>query len=95
MSLRLIITINAAPGKGAELAAIYKARSPEIIKEPGCIQFEVFQSTLDPDRLVLMELWRDEASLQAHAELNKSRASLPLGVQLKGGVREDYVYKNR
>ena len=62
MSLRLIITINAAPGKGAELAAIYKARSPEIIKEPGCIQFEVFQSTPEQfDAFTQSELkkWRD------------------------------------
>ena len=55
MSIRLMVTITAVPGKGAELAAQYRGRCVDVMKEPGCEQFEVFQSVLDPDRLVLLE----------------------------------------
>ena len=42
MSVRLVVTITAAQGKGSELAAAYRGRCAEVMKEPGCEQFEVF-----------------------------------------------------
>jgi quinol monooxygenase YgiN len=39
MSIRLVVTITAAPGKGTELAQAYKTRCAECMKEPGCEQF--------------------------------------------------------
>ena len=57
MAVRLVVTITAAPGKGAELAQAMKARCEECMKEPGCEQFEIFQSALNPDKLALLELW--------------------------------------
>jgi quinol monooxygenase YgiN len=93
MSLRLIITINAAPGKGSEFAQAFKGRCEEVMREPGCEQFEVFQSALDPDRLVLLERWEDQAALDAHMKVNATRAPLPSGLRSETpGGREDYVY---
>jgi quinol monooxygenase YgiN len=96
MSLRLLITLNAAPGKGAEFAQAFKARCAEVMLEPGCEQFEVFQSAVNPDKLVLLERWSDQAALDAHAKMNATRAPLPEG--LRSGVpgeREDYTYSKR
>jgi len=93
MAIRLVVTITAAPGKGAELAQAYRSRCEEAMKEPGCEQFEIFQSAIDPDKLALLERWRDQAALDAHAQLNKSRP--PLRPDLRaggGGEREDYAY---
>jgi quinol monooxygenase YgiN len=92
MAVRLIVTITAVAGKGSELAQGYKARCAEISKEPGCEQFEVFQSAANPDKLVLLERWTDEAALAAHAKLNDTRP--PLLPELRAGAtqREDYVY---
>jgi len=92
MSLRLVITINAAPGKGAEFAEAFRGRCQEVMTEPGCLQFEIFQSALDPDRFALLELWEDEAALAAHAKMNATRAPLPAGMRGPPGSREDYVY---
>jgi quinol monooxygenase YgiN len=92
MSLRLVINIAAAPGKGGELAAAFRARCQEVAAEPGCLQFEAFQSVLDPDRLTLLELWEDEAALAAHARLNATRAPFPPGLRAGAPTREDYVY---
>jgi quinol monooxygenase YgiN len=72
MAIRLIVTINAAPGKGAELAQAYKARCMEVMKEPGCEQFEVFQSVVNPDKLAILERWTDQKALDAHARLNST-----------------------
>ena len=92
MAVRLVITINALPGKGAELAEVFRQRCADVVKEPGCEQFEVFQSAVNPDKLVLLELWADQAALDVHAEVNKTRAPLPPGLRAEGGGREDYEY---
>jgi len=92
MQVRLVVTINAAPGKGAELAQAFKKRCAECMQEPGCEQFEVFQSVLDPDKLALLELWQDQAALDAHAKLNATRPPMPEGLRAGAGEREDYQY---
>jgi len=92
MSVRLVISIAAAPGKGGELLKAMKARCELSAKDKGCLQFEVFQSAADPDRLALLELWEDQAALDAHAKLQAARPPVPDGLRLGGGEREDYTY---
>ena len=93
MAIRLVVTITAIPGKGYELAQAYKARCAEVMKEPGCEQFEVFQGAVNPDKLALLERWVDQAALDAHTRLNKTRP--PLSPELRAGSPEieDYQYK--
>jgi len=95
MPVRLIITMQAKPGKGAELAQAMAGRCREVQQEPGCQQFEVFQSALDPDRLILLELWADQAALDVHAQVNASRPPNPALAELRAAStipREDYEY---
>lgn len=92
MSVRLVVTINAAPGKGSELAQAFRKRCADVAQEPGCEQFEVFQSVLDPDKLALLELWKDQAALDVHAKVNAARAPMPAGLREGAGEREDYSY---
>ena len=92
MAIRLVVTITALPGKGLELAQGYKTRCAEVMQEPGCEQFEVFQSVVNPDRLVLVERWADQGALDVHAEVNRTRP--PILPELREGTteREDYTY---
>ena len=92
MAIRLVVTITAAPGKGSELAQVYKARCADAMTEPGCEQFEVFQSVANPDRLALLERWTDQAALDAHARLNSTRPPLRPELRVGSGEREDYQY---
>jgi quinol monooxygenase YgiN len=92
MAIRLIVTINVAPGKGSELAPLYKARCAAIMREPGCEQFEVFQSVVNPDKLTILERWTDQAALDAHAKLNATRPPIPPELRTGRGEREDYEY---
>jgi quinol monooxygenase YgiN len=93
MAIRLVITITAVPGKGTQLADGYKARCAEVMKERGCEQFEIFQSRVDPDRLLLLERWTDQAALDAHAKLNSTRPPLLPQLRVGNGEREDYEYR--
>ena len=92
MSVRLVVTITAAPGKGTELAQLMKARCEEYTQEPGCEQFEVFQSALNPDKLAVLERWSDQAALDTHAKLNSTRPASRPELRLGSGEREDYQY---
>jgi quinol monooxygenase YgiN len=92
MAVRLVLQFTAAPGKGAELAAAFKGRCEEVASEPGCLQFEIFQSALDPDKLTLLELWQDDAALAEHAKMNTTRAPFPPGLMGGRPTREDYVH---
>ena len=93
MSIRLVITITAAPGKGSQLAEGYKTRCAQVMKEPGCEQFEIFQSLVNPDRLTLLERWADKAALDTHAKLNSARPPLLPELRVGIGEREDYEYR--
>ena len=92
MAVRLVVTITAAPGKGSELAQAYKARCEECMREPGCEQFEVFRSVLNPDKLALLERWSDQVALDAHAKLNATRPGLRPELRVGSGEREHYQY---
>lgn len=91
MAVRLVVQINAAPGKGGELAELFRARCAEVMREPGCEQFEVFRSVVNPDKLALLELWTDQAALDVHAKVNTTRPPMPAGLRA-GSEREDYTY---
>lgn len=92
MAIRLIVTITAAPGKGSELAQLYRDRCADVMKEPGCEQFEVFQSAVNPDKLVLLERWSDQAALDTHAKANSTRPPIPAELRTGTTQREDYEY---
>jgi quinol monooxygenase YgiN len=92
MAVRLVVTMHAAPGKGAELAQAMNARCEISRQDQGCEHFEVFRSAADPDKLVLLELWQDQAALDAHAKLQAQRPPLPEGLRVGAGEREDYSY---
>ena len=95
MPIRLVITTYAKPGKGTALARAMADRCRAVQQDPGCQQFEVVQSALDPDTLVTLELWSDQAALDAHARLNATRPPNPVLADLRAdGVRprEDYLY---
>jgi quinol monooxygenase YgiN len=70
-------------------------RCRAVQQEPGCQQFEVFRSALDPDKLVTLELWADQAALDAHAQVNAARPPNPALATLRADdirPREDYTY---
>jgi quinol monooxygenase YgiN len=82
MVVRLIVNITAQPGKGSELLKENVARARLVLSEPGCEQYEYFQSGADPDRLVLLERWTTEEDLKVHLDLLRSQARPPSPLRL-------------
>jgi len=93
MAVRLVVSITAAPGKGAEFAKAFKPRCELSRTDRGCQQFELFQSIENPDKFTLLELWDSADALADHAKLQASRPPLPEGLRQGAGEREDYEYK--
>ncbi len=73
MAIRLIVSMTAAPGKRDELSAAFGALCPSVQQEPGCQQYEFFQSRENPDRFVLIEKWDDEDTLRVHMDVLRAR----------------------
>lgn len=92
MAVRIVLTLTAAPGKAAELAAAYKTRCQSVAQEPGCEQFEAFQDVADPNRFVVLERWKDTAALEEHARLNAVNRPGLRKLCVGRGQREDYEY---
>ena len=75
MAVRLIVQMEAKPGKIDELVERFNVRIAEVVKEKGCQQYELYLSTERPNQLVLLERWANEESLEDHLELNRQRGS--------------------
>ena len=92
MSIRLVLTMNAMPGKAEELIEIYKQRVKDANAEPGCLQFEAFRSVTNPDKIVLLEHWKDDEIFAQHMKRIEGRPPLPAGLRTGDSEREDYSY---
>ena len=91
MAVRVFVSINAVPGKGTELARLRAPQQAEVRKEAGCEQFDLFQNTENPDQLLLVERWTDQASLDAHAERNRGRPQIGTDLRAAPGKAERYI----
>jgi quinol monooxygenase YgiN len=85
MAVRLIVTFTALPGKGQDFARAFAPVIQDVLKEPGCEQYELFVSQSEPDKLVLLERWADEAALEAHSAANRARGPSPTA-PFRGGA---------
>ena len=95
MPVRLVITVQAQPGKGDQLAQAMLEYCAKASQEPGCQQFELFHSAHESDKMIVLELWADQAALDAHAERNAANPpSIPPGLRASGS-REDYDFDRK
>jgi hypothetical protein len=47
---------------------------------------------MNPDRLTLLERWKNQGALDVHAKLNTTRPPLRPELRVGNGEREDYEY---
>jgi quinol monooxygenase YgiN len=89
--VRLIIQFNADTAELADKAIQEAAeRCKRVQQEPGCLQFEVFRSALQPEHYVLLEHWESKEALTVHAQGMAARPPRPNPGITR--VREDYEY---
>jgi len=69
MQIFITGTIAIEPGRrDALLAAIGPLVRATRNEEPGCLEYAFTADTVEDDRIVVLERWRDEATLAAHFE---------------------------
>lgn len=66
MSLSVVATIIAKPEYRAEVRQALVAVVAPSRAEAGCLQYDLHVSRDDPDRLVMLERWQDDATLDRH-----------------------------
>ena len=70
----VIGSVTAKPGRYQEALALSQEHVARSRTEPGCVSHAVHRDTENPDRLVFVEEWLDQASLQQHFKVAASRA---------------------
>ncbi|MBB96675.1 MAG: hypothetical protein CML68_19005 [Rhodobacteraceae bacterium] len=65
---KFIITIICQPGTRDKILARAPEGQAATRAEPGCIANDFFTCTDDPDKLVFVETWADEAAYAFHME---------------------------
>ena len=72
--LAIIGTVEVAPGRRDELLPLLMAHRARCLKhEPGTLQFEVMAPREDDSRVLLFEVYRDDAAFELHRN-EQSRA---------------------
>lgn len=69
------------PGRRDEYLDIAAALRPQLEREDGFISIERFQSLSDPDKLLSLSTWRDEAAVAAWRAREAHRAAQARGRQ--------------
>lgn len=82
--IRLNVTVNINPESSDEVIAALNQLAAESRKEEGCIGYEIFRNTIRPDQVIIVETWKDQASLDAHGQTPHYTTILPpLGDKMK------------
>ena len=85
--IAVIFEVFPAPGRRDDYLAIAATLRPELETIDGFVSVERFQSLTDPDKLLSLSFWRDEAAVQAWRNNHKHRESQAAG---RGGIFADY-----
>lgn len=66
----LVVEFELKPGTADSFyPLIVENARASVANEPGCLQFDVVRHRDNPDRVVLYEVYADEAAFAAHAEM--------------------------
>jgi quinol monooxygenase YgiN len=92
MAIGVIATLKAQPGKNADLEAAFAELAAKVrANEPGNRFYTLCKSRAAEDTYVVMELYDDQAALEAHGKSDHFRAAGPgIGACLAG--RPDIQY---
>jgi quinol monooxygenase YgiN len=86
MTIGVIATLKVQDGKGAELEAAFRELAPEVrANEPGNRLYVLHKSRDDANTYVVMEIYDDQAAIDAHRNSAHFKAAGPkLGACLAG-----------
>jgi len=74
--VRLVINLTAKEGMTDAFAEAWAPHGEEVRSEPGCLQYELFRSSRNPENLALLELWENKEAFDTHWALERTKPSL-------------------
>jgi quinol monooxygenase YgiN len=86
MPIGVIATLQVQDGKGEELEAVFGELAPQVrVNEPGNKLYVLHKSREDANTYVVLEIYDDQAAIEAHRNSNHFKAAGPkLGACLAG-----------
>ena len=92
MAIGVIATLKVQSGKGQEFEKVFGELAGQVrANESGNKLYQVFKSRKDADTYVVMEIYQDQAALDAHGKSDHFKAAGPkLGPTLAG--RPEILY---
>jgi len=92
MAIGVIATLKVQQGKGADLEAVFRDLAGKVrANEPGNTLYTLCKSRTAEDTYVVMEMYADQAAIEAHGKSDHFRAAGPsIGACLAG--RPDIQY---
>lgn len=92
MTIGVIATLKVQEGKTAEFEAVFGDLAGQVrANEPGNKLYQVFKSRKEANTYVVMEIYADQAALDAHGKSDHFKAAGPkLGPTMAG--RPDVLY---
>jgi quinol monooxygenase YgiN len=64
----LIVKWVASDGAHEDIADVLRTMREKTLTEPGCLSYEVYQSSDDPHEFMLVERYRDDAAIAEHSQ---------------------------
>jgi quinol monooxygenase YgiN len=78
MAIGVIATLKVQDGKGGEFEAVFRDLAAQVrANEPGNQLYQVVKSRADANTYVVMELYADQAALEAHGKSDHFKAASP------------------
>jgi quinol monooxygenase YgiN len=75
--IRLNVFVTVAPEYLDEVVASLNELAAASRAEKGCKGYDIFQNTVDPYSLIIVETWADDAALSAHQQTAHYTTILP------------------
>jgi len=89
--LNIVARIKASPGRADALEREMKTLVDETRREPGCLRYNLFRDTQDPDIFVFVEEWETRAQWEDHmagAAIRSFRQRIGEGMIAEGQVMQ-------
>jgi quinol monooxygenase YgiN len=93
MAIGVIATLKVQDGKGADLEAVFRDLAAQVAaNEPGNRLYKLCRPRTDANTYVVMELYDDQAAIEAHRKSDHFRAAGPkIGPCLAGSPDIQYL----
>ncbi|HWD49018.1 MAG TPA: putative quinol monooxygenase [Rhizomicrobium sp.] len=92
MAIGVVATLKVAEGKNSEFESVFRDLAAQVkANEPGNKLYQVFKSKADGQTYVVMEIYADQAALEAHGKSDHFKAAGPKIGPTMGG-RPDIQY---